>query len=90
MLKCGIDVGFGRKGKQIFRNSLCGMNVGLVCRHRCPIDHVNGCEIFTRLHHFDIFLGFCCCWSRGIDMYVCTCQQPVDLCVCLVCNVMYR
>ena len=54
----------------------CGMNVGLVYRHRCPIDHVNGCEIFTRLHHFDIVLGCCCCWSRGIDMYVCTCQQP--------------
>ena len=33
-----------------------------------PIDHIKRREIFTRLHHFDIFLGFCCCWSRGLDM----------------------
>ena len=29
----------------------------------CPIDHVKRCEIFTRLHHFDIFFRFLLLWE---------------------------
>ena len=57
MLKCGIDVGFGKKVNltQFFRNSLCGMNVGFVY------------VIETMLRDLRFSLG--CCWSRRIDMF---------------------
>ena len=51
----------------------------------CPIDHVKRCEIFTRLHHFDIFLRFFV--VVGVVGYLCfslpaTCAL-VCVCVCL-------